>query len=303
MPDDRARASDYDDPMSHRMLGLAADVLRSFGSAFGGRHLAIVGGAVPGLFIPQLPVGIAAHVGTADLDFHLSLHLLDGETADYYRAIIDGLRSLGLRPDIQDGREIKWRWVGSYRNVQLQVELLCPVRSRAGRPEKPATATPAEANIGPSGEITALAVGFGHLVPGDTILIERRVETRRGMLDYEFPVAGLASWLCLKADAIMRRDKPKDSYDVVWLIDALGPDQAAGLIATSPLLAGELGPEVLRQLGRLLSDQFRDTEAAGPAMYADFLAAEPGARERRHAHGSMTALAHALRDHGVKPVA
>ncbi|CAN5876938.1 hypothetical protein BH20ACT7_BH20ACT7_16070 [soil metagenome] len=31
------------------------------------------------------------------------------------------------------------------------------------------------------------------------------------------------SWLCLKADAIMRRDKPKDAYDVVWLINALGP--------------------------------------------------------------------------------
>jgi hypothetical protein len=29
------------------------------------------------------------------------------------------------------------------------------------------------------------------------------VETSRGMLGYEFPVAGLASWLSLKADAIM----------------------------------------------------------------------------------------------------
>jgi hypothetical protein len=56
--------------------------------------------------------------------------------------------------------------------------------------------TPAEANIGPSGEITALAVGFGHLVPGDTVQVERRVETRHGMLSYELPVAGLASWLC-----------------------------------------------------------------------------------------------------------
>lgn len=43
------------------------------------------------------------------------------------------------------------------------------------------------------------------------------------MLGYEFPIAGLAPWLCLKADAIMRRDKPKDAYDVVWLLDALGP--------------------------------------------------------------------------------
>ena len=49
--DDRATAHDYSDPMSEKLLGLAADVLRSFGSAFGGRHLAIVGGAVPSLLV------------------------------------------------------------------------------------------------------------------------------------------------------------------------------------------------------------------------------------------------------------
>ncbi len=300
MTDDRATASQYDDPMSDRILGIAADVLRSFGSAFGGRHLAIVGGAVPGLLVAKLPPGLAPHVGTADLDFHLSLHLLDGETADYYRAIIDGLRSLGLRPDVQDDREIRWRWVGPYRGVQLRVELLCPVRSRAGRPEKPAPATPAEANIGPSGEITALAVGFGHLVPEDTVLIERRVETHRGMLGYEFPVAGLTSWLCLKADAIMRRDKPKDAYDVVWLIDALGPDQAAELIATSRLLASENAAEALGQLNRLLDDQFQNANAAGPVMYADFLETESGEAERQHAYGSARALAKALHNRGIE---
>ena len=47
MADDHARASAYDDPMTERLLGIAGDVLRSFGSAFGGRYLAIVGGAVP----------------------------------------------------------------------------------------------------------------------------------------------------------------------------------------------------------------------------------------------------------------
>lgn len=82
MAEDRARASDYTDPMSSRLLGIAADVLRSFGSAFGGRHLAIVGGVVPSLLASETPLGVNPHVGTADLDLHLSLHLLDGETAD-----------------------------------------------------------------------------------------------------------------------------------------------------------------------------------------------------------------------------
>jgi hypothetical protein len=294
MTEDRARASDYNDPMSARLLGIAADVIRSFGSAFGGRHLAIVGGVVPSLLAPEALRGIDAHVGTADLDLHLSLHLLDGETADYYRAIIDGLRELGLRPAVEDGRQIRWRWIGLYRGVQLRVELLCPMRTRAGRPEKPAAETPAEANIGPSGEISALAVGFGHLVPADTVAIERRVETKHGMLSYEFPVAGLTSWLCLKADAIMRRDKPKDAYDVVWLLDALGSDRASDLIAASSLVTGEHADEVFSQLHRLITDQFKDTGSAGPVMYADFLEATPGALERRHAQGTLAAFGSAL---------
>jgi len=172
-------------------------------------------------------------VGTADLDLHLSLHLLDGETAEYYDSIIVGLRGLGLSPDHHDGRPVKWRWIGTHRGARLQVEFLCPARRRAGRPEAPAESTTAELNIGPSDEITALAVGFGHLVASDTVMIERAVDTSRGQLLYEFPVAGIASWLCLKTDAIMRRDKPKDAYDVVRLISALGPQTAARQVLTA----------------------------------------------------------------------
>lgn len=293
-------ASAYDDPMSQRLLGIAADVLRSFGSAFGGRHLAIVGGAVPGLLVGAPPRGMDAHVGTADLDLHLSLYLLDGETADYYQAIIDGLRSLGLHPDDEAGREVKWRWVGRYRDVRLQVELLCPVRSRAGRPERPAAETPAEANIGPHGEITALAVGFGHLVPDDTVVVSRRVESAGGGLTYEFPVAGLTSWLCLKTDAIMRRDKPKDGYDVVWLLDALGPDPACEMLATSTLLAGRFADDVRAQVRLLIEDQFRDESSIGPNAYATFLDAEAPSEARRHALGTVTAFGRALSSRGIE---
>jgi hypothetical protein len=43
MPREGGSASEYDDAMTEQLLGVAADVLRSFGSAFGGKHLAIVG--------------------------------------------------------------------------------------------------------------------------------------------------------------------------------------------------------------------------------------------------------------------
>ena len=229
MPRDNATASEYDDPMSERLLGIAADVLRSFGSAFGGRHIAIVGGAVPSILVSNPPRGIDAHVGTADLDLHLSLHLLDGETADYYDEILAGLTSLGLRAATDGKRERKWRWVGQYRGITL------------------------------------------------------------------FPIAGPASWLCLKSDAIMGRNKPKDAYDVVWVIDALGPHVVASQIATSVLLASEFADEVRHQLNMLIFDQFRDTDSIGPRSYATFLEADPSSAERRHAHGTLSALGEALR--------
>lgn len=299
MAADDATASTYDDPMSERQLGIAADVLRSFGSAFGGQHLAIVGGAVPSVLVASPPAGIEPHVGTADLDLHLSLHLLDGETADYYDSIINGLRSLGLEADREDGKEIKWRWVGRHRAARVQVELLCPVRTRGGRPEDPAEDTPAEANIGPNGEITALAVGFGHLVPHDTITIDRRVESAEGELTFEFPVAGLASWLCLKSDALMRRNKPKDAYDIVWTIDALGPDDASAYVAHSPLVAGPFADEVKGQLRRLITDQFRDERSVGPIQYATFLELRLDEAVPRHAVGTLHAFDRALAERGA----
>ena len=119
------------------------------------------------------------------------------------------------------------------------------------------------------------------------------------MLGYEFPVAGLASWLCLKADAIMRRDKPKDAYDVVWLINAVGPAEAARRLADTPLLAGDLARDVLNQLSRLVRDQFRDLGAAGPAMYASFLGVNESDANRRQAHGTLAALGKALDARGI----
>lgn len=275
--------------MSEKLLGSAADVLRSFGSAFGGRHLAIIGGAVPSLLVDKIPVGIERHVGTADLDVHLGLHLMDGETADYYDAIIDGLEGLGLSPDVAGGREVKWRWIGTHRGARLQVELLCPERTRGGRPESPARDTNAELNIGPTSAITALAVGFGHLVVDDTVTVNRLVETSDGRLRFEFPVAGVASWLCLKSDAIMRRSKPKDAYDVVWLVASLGPDEAAHRILASPLLAGEFRSQVVEQLGRL-AEQFEDARSVGPQSYATFLQGENADRDRLYAVGAVKEL-------------
>jgi hypothetical protein len=269
--DDDGRVGDYRALETQPLLGVTADLLRSFGSAFGGRHLAIVGGMVPTLLVEAPPHGLEAHAGTGDLDLHVSLQLLDGETAEYYDSIVEGLAGLQLKPTVHDGRTRLWQWVGRVRGVRLQVDFLCPSRPGGRLNQSPAAGTNAELNLGSSDKIAALAMRFGHLVPFDTIEIERRVETAGGWLTYPFPVSDVTSWFCLKADAIVLRDKAKDAYDVVWVMAALGPEVVARRIADSRLLAGEHREDVLSQLRRLTDDLFLDVTSVGAVEYVKFL--------------------------------
>ncbi|MFZ2056043.1 MAG: hypothetical protein WAV54_01355 [Acidimicrobiales bacterium] len=294
MTGDLRRIGDYSSEETELLLGTAADLLRSFGSAFGGRHIAIVGGLVPTLLVPDPPQGIRAHPGTGDLDLHLSLHLLDGETADYYDSIVEGLGKLGLKHATENGRQLKWRWGGTFRGVRMVVEFLCPARTRGGVPESPARGTPAEQNVGPNEAICALGLQLGHLVPRDTITINRRVRTASGDVTYPFPVADVTSWLCLKSDAIVLRDKAKDAFDVTWVIDGIGPEMVAARIAASSLLRGDERDEVLAQLRQLTGDQFADLESVGPVQYATFHDDRDNPALRRHAQGSLAALRNAL---------
>lgn len=304
MAPDGSSVDDYSPEMTDRLLGVAADVLRSFGSAFGGRHLAIIGGLVPTLMVPEPPDHVELHTGTSDLDFHLSLQLLDGETSDYYDSILEGLKKLGLAPALVDGQKRKWRWVGTHREVQMIVEFLCPARegARGGSRQAPLDDTVAVYNVGESAEIEALVLGFGHLVPLDTEMIPRRVNADSGDLTYDFPVAGLVPWLCLKADAIQLRNKAKDSYDVVWLLKALGVHGATEAIERSPIWGGESASIARQQLSRLIRDQFLDVASTGPRSYASFLAVgedDPDPLHAREAVGALGALADELVGRGL----
>ncbi len=97
----------------------------------------------------------------------------------------------------------------------------------------------------------------------------------------------------------MRRDKTKDAYDVVWVLDALGPDVASEKVAASPLFAGPFAKEVRAQLALLVDDQFRDEGSVGPTAYARFLEAEAADGSRRHALGTLFAFGRALTAHGI----
>ena len=118
-------------------------------------------------------------------------------------------------------------------------------------------------------------------------------------MTYPFPVADVTSWLCLKSDAIVLRDKPKDAFDVTWVIDAIGPEAVATRIASSELLGADERDQVIGQLRQLTEDQFRDLESIGPVQYAAFHGNREDGGLRRHARGSIAALRDALTSEGV----
>ena len=107
------------------MVDQAAGLLKDIGLA--SHHVILIGGIVPGLLVPILDPGIEPHIGTTDLDFCLSVALVEGDTAQYER-IEQGLKRAGFM-SVES-----WRWRGGPGN-RLLVEFFCP----AGPNRWPAT--------------------------------------------------------------------------------------------------------------------------------------------------------------------
>jgi hypothetical protein len=241
----------------------AAGLLKSIG--FAAHHVILIGGIVPGLLVPVLDPEIEPHVGTTDLDFCLSVALVEGDTAEYER-IEQGLKQAGFVP------EESWRWRGGPEN-RLLVEFFCPAGpdrppGRLFRPrgsEQPLT----KHNLG--GTLSALALDAGALISADVQMIPREVELPggRGRQTVDLRVTGIAAFLAAKAAALRGRDKPKDAYDIVWLIEAWpdGPVGAAHAVQASPIFTH---PDFAKALD-ILEDQFRGIDRAGARSYARFM--------------------------------
>lgn len=293
------------DDLTKAIVSVAARILRTIGEGPAG-HIVIVGGLLPTLLSEECSSPPThAHQGTTDLDVVLSLALLQGETAAYYRSIVDALKELGFesgnRRHMNDKR---WRWTGVIDDMEFGVDLLsAPVGQRpAGHPQP----LPADGSAaGSPEEITTLGVTYAELAHLDRNLVTLTVQGTRGPLpDYTLPVAGLASWLALKTDAIGVRDRTKDAYDVVWLLRCLGVEEAARRVMASPLWDSEHA-EQLREALSLLAKRFADAdgEAAGSAaehLIDAGLSDQSAAVERRRARDTVTATIDRLVELGAR---
>lgn len=115
--------SGYDPEASRLLLAEAVRVVRRLG--FASQHVAIVGGLVPLLLVPEPAHGVEAHVGTRDLDLCLSMAIIEGRVGSYEK-IEDSLRAAGYTMvRDEEGTPQTWRWRGD-GDVPIVVEFLCP---------------------------------------------------------------------------------------------------------------------------------------------------------------------------------
>jgi hypothetical protein len=288
---DGAHHSAYDAGLIDAVLGEAAHLVRHLG--FTAAHTVLIGGVVPSLLVLD-PATNRPHLGTTDLDLCLSLAIVEGDTAEYER-IETALAAAGYEATDQS-----FRWRQKSR-MRLEVEFFCPAGQDrpAGRMFRPKAADnpTAKQNFGP--KLTAIALDAGQAIGEDVVVVQRevRLPDGGGRTTFDFRVTGVLGFLVAKIGALVGRDKPKDAYDIVWIIENWdgGPQGAAAAIAASPAVGR---PEVAAALDRLAAE-FADTDCLGPSSYAKFMVvdgmtADDRARLARQAVGAVAELTRLL---------
>jgi hypothetical protein len=265
---DGKHISGYDPAVADQLVSEAAAIIRALG--FSAAHVVLIGGLVPGLLVPVLDPGIEPHVGTADIDLCLSVALVEGDTETYERleAVLKGL-------GFEEG-DASFRW-HRRSGLPLTVEFFCPASDDrpAGRAFRPAAADNPTGKHNLGGRLSALALQAGDVLTTDVEIITRTVSLPdgKGTVDTTFRVTGPLAFLVAKSQAIVgptARDKPKDAYDIVWLIESW-PNGPAGAASDFSARAVYQRDEVKTALDDI-AIAFSSVEHVGARSYARFVA-------------------------------
>lgn len=286
--------NEYDPTLANAILGEAAHLMRNLG--FSAQHAILIGGLVPGLLVLDPGPGRAPHVGTADLDICLSVALIEGDTAEYER-IEKALRNAGFEP-----HHSNFAWKRT-RGLGVVVEFFCPAGE--GRPpgnlfRPSATEAPlVKRNMGP--RLSAIALEAGNAISHNVMTVEREVmlPDGAGRTTWAFRVTGLVGFLVAKVAALVERDKPKDAYDIVWLLENWegGPEGAAAAALATHLMERD---DVRTAMTRLASE-FAAPDRLGPSSFVRFMAPagttqDERMRLARQAAGAVQTFTDALDD-------
>jgi len=167
----------------------------------------IVGGFVPALLYQNVePLAeTGAHVGTRDLDLAMDLVVLEKER---YDNVVSCLREHGFAPEInENGNQTRQRWQAK---SGAQVDFLMPP-------------VPPDTSGGRQQSLTADFAAF--TMPGLDIALKHRVivslngkDLAGRTVERELPVCAPHVFIALKALAMANRHRPKDAYDIHYVL-------------------------------------------------------------------------------------
>lgn len=253
-----------------------------------GAQLVLIGGMAPKYLVGKIQEEIPPHIGTTDLDVVVGV-ALETEDEAAYRTLQNNLSEAGFSPAIDPDtrQELSFRWERQIDGVNVALEFFCPVGD--GEPGK----LRRNPGNGVGSRISAIRTRGAELAAEDYVTVELSGDTldKGGIREaVRIKVANLLPFLVLKSLALQERDKDKDAYDIVWILNAYqrGPESFA-IEARRSRVASR--PEV-RDAIEALRTTFKTPDHAGAAKYARFQAddssdTEEESRLRRFAYGTV----------------
>ena len=218
---------------------------------YGGKpEFVVLGGLVPELLCAGSEFH---HAGTIDVDVQVGLEIARG--AVNAARLEQALRNAGFAPE----DATIWRWVtdGTVGTPIVKFELLADLN------DQPTEATIAFDACDQLGAVNLRGTGFA---AHDFEV--RELNVRDGDVTYtaEVNVSGLAGFLLAKTAAAFSRRKPKDWYDIAFVLlhnDAGGP--AAATASAKERFIGEIA--ALQTAINDLQANFQDADAQGSRAY------------------------------------
>lgn len=240
------------------------------------KHAVLVGGWVPSVLIER---PIVPHVGSVDVDLALDVRKIG---APRYKALLQTLTDCGYSPSDKAGfqyvRDVRTR---SGRTIRIPLDLLAGEYGGRGKRHQTQRIQNARARKARGAD---LAFERPVVVPLAGTLPDGRRDT------VQFQVADPISFLVMKGMALSSRtDKPKDAYDIAWLIRHWpgGPTSLKDIAA--PWLRNRL---FLEGFGKIRS-KFSSPDDFGPTSVVAFhevVDAEEKARVARDAFETVREL-------------
>jgi hypothetical protein len=244
--------------------------------------ITVIGGSVPPLVLKEPRDD--PYAGTLDVDLSLNAQLLNETADEVYATIAEHLVRRGY-----EQIDPPFRWLRTVtiedREIDVYLDLLAPPPEEMGRNRR---------------HVRFQEEGMARRLEGGSILSELRVETEvEGTLPdgrrnrKRAYVAAPGGLIVLKALAIESRDKPKDAYDIDYVLQHLAADGGGPRVVAEELRPFRELPAVQQAIG-ILAEKFESADSYGPQGVALYRRLRPGSEESDAAQARAFALVQEL---------